>query len=553
MAEGYTSNIGNDNAKGAAGESMRGVTGRETLFDTHILGTHREEGEKGEEPLFLLPVDSEHKARSINILSFGKPHMRAFHLAWFAFFLSFCSAFAAPPLLPVIRDNLNLTKANIGQAGIAAVLGAIMSRLAMGTVCDMFGPRYGTAFLLMATVPCTASMAAVTDATGFIICRFFIGFVLALFVSCQYWMSSMFSTNVVGTANAITAGWGNMGGGAVQLVMPLLYQLISGPMGSPSFTAWRISFFIPAFFQCIVGVGVLVLGQDDPDGQYIDLHKKGERKMDQPWTVFLTAMKNYRTWVFVLAYGYSFGVELTVDNMIAEYFFDHFGLNLTTAGLVAASFGLMNIFSRPSGGMLSDVAGRYFGMRGRLWNLWVLQTLGGVFCMVLGRMENLGWAIAVMLIFSYFCQAACGATFGVIPFVSRRALGIVSGFTGAGGNAGSAITQAIFFTSGTFTPQEGIFWMGLMTIGCTLPILLVWFPQWGGMVFPAASGPSATEEAYYSSEYSKAEQADGRHERSLKFAANSRSERGKAYVAEDPTLEATDGDAKTVAQKTEDA
>lgn len=70
-----------------------------------------------------------------------------------------------------------------------------------------------------------------------------------------------------------------------QLIMPLIYQLLVGPMASPSFTAWRIAFFIPAFCQLVAGLGVLVLGQDDPDGQYLDLHKKGERKMDQPWKV----------------------------------------------------------------------------------------------------------------------------------------------------------------------------------------------------------------------------------------------------------------------------
>lgn len=96
----------------------------------------------------------------------------------------------------------------------------------MGTVCDIVGPRYGSAFLIMINAPAVFSMAVVDDPEGFLICRFFIGFSLATFVSCEFWVTNMFTTKIVGTANGLAAGWGNLGGGATQIIMPLIFLWI---------------------------------------------------------------------------------------------------------------------------------------------------------------------------------------------------------------------------------------------------------------------------------------------------------------------------------------
>ncbi|XP_057493609.1 high affinity nitrate transporter 2.5 isoform X2 [Actinidia eriantha] len=223
-------------------------------------------------PKFALPVDSEHKATVFRLFSVAAPHMRAFHLSWVSFFCCFVSTFAAPPLLPIIRDNLNLTSTDIGNAGIASVSGAVFARITMGTACDLFGPRLASASLILLTAPAVFFTAIANSPISFLMVRFFTGFSLATFVSTQFWMSSLFSARVVGTANGVSGGWGNLGGGATQLIMPLVFSVIRD-IGAVKFTAWRIAFFIPALMQTLSAFAVFFLGQDLPDGNFSQLKK----------------------------------------------------------------------------------------------------------------------------------------------------------------------------------------------------------------------------------------------------------------------------------------
>ncbi|RLN23494.1 hypothetical protein C2845_PM07G20190 [Panicum miliaceum] len=332
----------------------------------------------------------------------------------------------------------------------------------------------------------------------------------------------MFSSNKVGLANGYAGGWGNLGGGIVQLLMPLVYQAIL-KAGSTPFTAWRLAFFIPALMQSCSAIAVLAFRQDMPDGNYRSCTRAGRCR--RPASAACSAT----------------GVELTVNNNIAQYFFDLFGVNLQTAGLIAASFGMVNLNSRPIGGSMSDGLSRRFGMRGRLWGLWAIQTIEGVLCIVLGLVSgSFAASVSVMILFSLFVQAAESLTFGVVPFVSRRALGLVNGMTSGGGSVGAVLTQLIFFHGSKYRTETGIMYMGVMIIACTLPTVLIYFPQRGGML--AGPRPGVTAEDYYNREWTAEERDKGYNTGSVRFAENSVREGGRSVALGTQPMESSRGD-----------
>src|SRR3954462_4599391 len=184
------------------------------------------------------------KATRIRLSDFSSAPMRAFHMSWFAFFICFFGWFGLAPLMPVIRQELHLTKAQIGNLTMASVAMTVLVRALMGYLCDRFGPRRTYAVLLvMGSLPVMA-VGLAHDYQSFLLFRLGIGAIGAGFVITQYHTSVMFAPNVVGTANAAAAGWGNLGGGVTQMVMPLLFAGFVA-LGASNLLGWRMAMFVP--------------------------------------------------------------------------------------------------------------------------------------------------------------------------------------------------------------------------------------------------------------------------------------------------------------------
>src|SRR5688572_31326068 len=232
----------------------------------------------------------EQRATRLALLSFRSIPMRAFHLAWMAFFVGFFAWFAVAPLMPIIRDELHLTKDQIANINIAAVCVTIFVRLIIGPMCDRFGARLTYTWLLaLGAIPVIA-IAFAQSYESFLFWRLCIGAIGASFVITQFHTSVMFAPNIVGTANATAAGWGNAGGGATQAIMPLLFAALLS-FGIERSLGWRVALIVPGALMLLMAVIYYRYAKDTPTGNRSASDLTAKRTSG--WTTFMAAARDY--------------------------------------------------------------------------------------------------------------------------------------------------------------------------------------------------------------------------------------------------------------------
>src|SRR3954469_19949059 len=111
------------------------------------------------------------RATRLQLLSFATTPMRTFHLAWMAFFACFFAWFAVAPLMPIIRDDLGLTRDQIANINIAAVCTTIFVRLIIGPLCDRFGARLTYTWLLSIGAVPVFAISFAQNYEAFLFCR----------------------------------------------------------------------------------------------------------------------------------------------------------------------------------------------------------------------------------------------------------------------------------------------------------------------------------------------------------------------------------------------
>lgn len=465
-----------------------------------------------------------------SVFKVKSPEIRALHLTWIAFFITFYVWFNMAPLASSMLKSVDwLSADDLKLFAICNVALTIPARIIVGMALDRFGPRRVFS-VLMVTMSVPALAFAFGDTmTQLLVSRLVLSSIGASFVVGIHMTALWFKPRDIGFAEGFYAGWGNFGSAAAAMSLPTIAITMYGGADG-----WRWAIAQSAIVMAAYGVYYWFAITDGPDAK---AHRKPRKAAAMEvsswadmiklilWTIPLVGVLGILVWRIqnmgylsttgaVLAYlaimvvviyqivqilrvnvpilkqgvpeddrypfssvaalnstyFANFGAELAVVSMLPMFFEETWGLNPATAGLIAASFAFVNLVARPMGGLVSDRMGnRRFVMLSYMFGIGI----GFVLMAMLDASWPLIVAIAITIFTSFFVQGAEGATFGIIPSIKRRITGQISGMAGAYGNVGAVVYLTIF----TFVTPTQFFYIIATGAFLSWLICLIWLKE----------------------------------------------------------------------------
>jgi NNP family nitrate/nitrite transporter-like MFS transporter len=465
-----------------------------------------------------------------DVFQWKRPEIRALHLTWLAFYISFFVWFGMAPLASSMLKSLNwLTPDDIKLFAIANVALTIPARIIVGMALDRFGPRRVFSILLVVMALPALFFAFGDTRVQLLVSRLVLSSVGASFVVGIHMTAMWFKPKDIGFAEGFYAGWGNFGSAAAAMTLPAIaIHAFGGPEG------WRWAVAASAIIMAAYGVFYWFAITDGPAGT---IHRKPHKTAALEvsswadmikliiWTIpmvgvlailvwrieamgYLSASGAWICYAVIVAvviyqvvqilrvnvpilqkgvpeddkypfnsvaalnstYFANFGAELAVVSMLPMFFEMTWGLTPTTAGIIAASFAFVNLVARPMGGLVSDRMGnRRFVMLAYMLGI----SVGFLFMGLMNEKWPLFLAVFITVACSIFVQGAEGATFGIIPSIKRRVTGQISGMAGAYGNVGAVCYLTLF----TFVTPSQFFMIIAAGAFLSFCLCLLWLKE----------------------------------------------------------------------------
>ncbi|MEO7589546.1 MAG: MFS transporter [Arachnia sp.] len=336
-----------------------------------------------------------------------------------------------------IQAEFGLDNVQLSWISAVAVLNGSLWRLPAGILADRFGGKKVMVTLLLAGAVFSYLVSLAASYEMLLVLAFLVGFVGNSFSSGIAWNSAWFPAQRKGFALGVF-GAGNVGASVTKFIGPPVIAATAGTTVIFGLQGgWRL---IPAFYAvllliCAILMWWLAPKQDRMPGK------------SQPLGAMLRPLKDIRVWRFSMYYVIAFGAYVAYAAILPGHYIDTFGLDLTTAGLLTATFIFPASLLRPVGGWLSDVWGARVAMYATFFTMIVALA---VLSTPSGRGESGPYGLPLWLVVALIFVVGCAmgvakaAVYKHIPTYFPDNVGSVGGLVGMLGGLGGFVLPPLF-------------------------------------------------------------------------------------------------------------
>lgn len=366
-----------------------------------------------------------------------------------------------------IRQDLGLTETEFGLLVGTPILSGSLLRVALGIWTDHYGGRLVFTLTMLTAALATFLLTYATTYPMMLVAALGVGVAGGSFAVGVAYVSRWYPAGRQGTALGIF-GAGNVGAAVTKFAAPFVLVAFG----------WHMVADVWAAGLAIMAVIFYLTTEDDP--VFVERKLKG-LKAANAW-LELAPLKNVQIWRFALYYFFVFGAFVALSLWLPQYLIKVYGLDIKSAGMIAAFFSVPASLLRAYGGHLSDT---YGARRVLYWTFlvsvvatfilsypptdYVVHTATGTFAFHL----EVGLIPFVVTIFvlGFFMALGKAAVYKHIPVYYPTHVGSVGGLVGMIGGIGGFVLPLLF---GVLLDLTGLWTSCFMALFALVVVSLVW-------------------------------------------------------------------------------
>jgi len=349
-----------------------------------------------------------------------------------------------------IRGELGLSDAQLAWLLAASALGGALPRGPIGLLTDKYGGRVVFTALLVIVVPGAFLVSYAHTYEQLLGLAVWTGLTGNTFVVGIAWNSAWFPKERQGFALGFF-GAGNVGASATKLIAPPVIALIpTGYLAGVIPGGWR---FIPILYGVVLVIMAVILWSLSPTPDRKPAARRGFVEMHRP-------LREMNAWRFSYYYNVVFGAYVALSLWLPKYYVDTFGVGLTTAALLTASFIFPASLLRPVGGWLAD----RWGPRRATNTFLFVMIATGIVVSIPGLITSPYWFAAIVFAFGCGMGAGKASVYRYVYDFFPRDVGVVGGLVGQIGAFGGFIFPPLWAFALKATKMPETTWLVILVV-----------------------------------------------------------------------------------------